>query len=53
MSVSFLRIARVASDGCAGVLYRHGFRTGYQDLVFVNHDEAQKFASSVGARYQK
>ena len=53
MTVSFLRKAHAGRDGRDGVLYRHGFGTGYQDLVFANHGEALKFANSVGAKCQQ
>lgn len=41
--LSFLRVARKATDGHDGYVYRHNFGTGFQDLIFESHEAANRW----------
>ena len=49
--LTYQRAARRAKDGHDGVLYLHHFGTGWQHLIFSNHDAARDFALKEGARF--
>lgn len=40
---TYLRQATKAKDGMKGVVYRHRWNTGVQDLVFASHANAKKW----------
>jgi hypothetical protein len=37
----------------SGVIYLHHFGTGWQELVFNSHDDAQRFAEKIGAELRR
>jgi hypothetical protein len=46
-TLGYLRIAKKATDSYNGLLYRHGWPTGYQDLIFQSESDAIKFITNV------
>lgn len=50
-TLTYMSKARAAIDGKDGYNYRHGWGTGYQDLVFASHYEAERWAVENGATY--
>ena len=48
MKLIYLRKATTAQDGADGVLYRHEWATGWQDLVFSSHRAAEAFQYQLG-----
>jgi hypothetical protein len=48
-TLAFMRPATKKKDGHDGVLYMHNFVTGFQELVFDNHEAARKYAKADGA----
>jgi hypothetical protein len=47
-TLTFLRVARKATDSYDGYLYLHHFGTGYQLLVFPTHEAADKMRAKFG-----
>lgn len=43
----FVRLATEAKDGFKGLLYRHSWGTGYQDIIFPSQEAAHDFMFSV------
>lgn len=46
-SLGFLRRATKQRDSADGLLYRHGWATGFQDLIFQSDADAVKFLATV------
>ena len=52
-TLSYVRKVRKKIDHLAdGVLYMHHFGTGFQELVFANHDAARKHAQASLCEYK-
>ncbi len=47
-SIAYVCKATVARHGAKGVLYRHRWATGAQDLVFESHRQAAKWINPLG-----
>ena len=45
--MTFLRIATEAKDGFKGLLYRHSWGSGYQDIIFTTQRAAHDFMFSI------
>ena len=41
-TLHFKRMATKSKDGKDGVIYVHCFNNGYQELIFDNHEAAQR-----------
>lgn len=46
----FLRLATRAKDGFDGMLYRHSWGSGYQDIVFPSQRAANAFLKDVASQ---
>ncbi len=46
-TLHFLRMATKAKNGRTGVLYVHNWATGYQELIFDDHESAKRFEAKL------
>lgn len=51
-TLSFMRKAVKSRDTYSGLMYRHAWPTGYQELIFPSVEAAQRFADAKSARVQ-
>lgn len=42
-TLTFLRLATKAKDGANGILYRHTWATGFQEIIFPSQRAANLF----------
>jgi hypothetical protein len=47
-TLAYVCKATVTRHGAKGVLYRHRWKTGAQDLVFESHKQAAKWINPLG-----
>jgi hypothetical protein len=45
-TLTYIRAARRQHDGYDGVLYVHAWATGAQELVFADHEAAERWAQA-------
>jgi hypothetical protein len=46
-SMTFVKMGTMNDGKTKGMIFRHGFGTGFQDLVFPNIEQAQRFADAL------